>query len=70
MKRIGAHSRVLRPETGRALNKVLSVFDFATHADREKFWNDLPDDAKALIAKRADIYDVSAAEHYYYDVVE
>ena len=69
MKRVGVNWRLLTPECG-VLNRVLHVVEWASLADREKFYRKLPEDAQPILAKRKDFFDVSAFEHYYYNVVD
>ena len=69
MRRLGINFRAMTPEDG-ILNRALAVFEWASFDDREKFWNNLPEDAQALLAKRKDYIAETALEHYYYRVVE
>ena len=69
MKRLGVNWRMLTPEVG-VLNRVFHVVEWASLANREKLYSKLPEDARSVVAKRKDIFDVSAFEHYYYNVVE
>jgi hypothetical protein len=71
MKRMGVTWRLLTPESG-ALNRVLHVVEWASFADRERFYSKLTEakDAQSVLATRKDYFDVSAFEHHYYNVVE
>jgi hypothetical protein len=70
MKRLGVRCKILRPETGSTMNRVLAVFEWASMADRDKFWNEKPQDVQTIVDNRKDIYDLDAVEHYYYRVIE
>lgn len=69
MKRLGVNWRLLTPECG-VLNRVLHVVEWASFADREKFYSKLPEEALAIVAKRKDFFDGLAFEHHYYNVVD
>ena len=69
MNRLGVNWRLLTPECG-VLNRVLHVVEWASYADREKFYSKLPDEASKILVKRKDFFDEAAFEHYYYNVVD
>ena len=63
--------RIMRPDSGRILNKTIGVIEYDSHAEREKMWANIPDDFRAEMRKfRNKLYEVNALEHYCYNVIE
>ena len=67
----GVNARGMTPHTGKMGSKFITVLEFDSYADREKFWGNLPDDImKKMSEARKALYELNALEHYYYDVIE
>ena len=68
-KEHGINVRTLKPETG-VMSKIVGEIEFESHAERDSFWNDLPEDIVAFLSERRELFEVGAMEHYYYRVLE